>query len=204
MNPIHLAFPQINMAPEHVWLEYWFPFGMVYFQGLCYFQGVQRSTKTPNCLAEKNSSTTPRAAGRLEFHARVHPTSATLQSRTASRKRCPPPPSSGTPWRSHYNKMFYCQNDREKRVDQKTSGKPTCQIEMTFLYKKFETKSQISTKNGHPGFQTSGCFNQEEVHHEKEAWTPRIPIIFPRTSSAFQHPAVDALAVSFLGCISST
>ena len=29
------TLPETNIAPENGWLEYYFPFGMVYFQGLC-------------------------------------------------------------------------------------------------------------------------------------------------------------------------
>ena len=29
------SFPKFNIAPEKWWLEDYFPFGMVYFQGLC-------------------------------------------------------------------------------------------------------------------------------------------------------------------------
>ena len=29
------TLPETNMAPENGWLEYSFPFGMAYFQGLC-------------------------------------------------------------------------------------------------------------------------------------------------------------------------
>ena len=46
VQSIHLPWkskttlPETNIAPENGWLEYWFPFGMAYFQGLCLFQGV--------------------------------------------------------------------------------------------------------------------------------------------------------------------
>ena len=30
-----ITLPQTNMTPENEWLEYWFPFGMAYFQVLC-------------------------------------------------------------------------------------------------------------------------------------------------------------------------
>ena len=33
------TLPKTNIAPENGWLEYKFSSGMVYFQGLCYFQG---------------------------------------------------------------------------------------------------------------------------------------------------------------------
>ncbi len=29
------TLPETNIAPENRWLEYYFPFGMTYFQGLC-------------------------------------------------------------------------------------------------------------------------------------------------------------------------
>ena len=29
------TLPETNIAPENVWLEYSFPVGMAYFQGLC-------------------------------------------------------------------------------------------------------------------------------------------------------------------------
>ena len=29
------TFPETNMAPENGWLEYYFPIGEAYFQGLC-------------------------------------------------------------------------------------------------------------------------------------------------------------------------
>ncbi len=32
---IWLTLPKTNIAPENGWLEYYFPFGMAYFQGLC-------------------------------------------------------------------------------------------------------------------------------------------------------------------------
>ena len=30
-----VTLPETNIAPENGWLEYWFPFGIAYFQGLC-------------------------------------------------------------------------------------------------------------------------------------------------------------------------
>ena len=30
-----VTLPKFNIAPEKWWLEDYFPFGMVYFQGLC-------------------------------------------------------------------------------------------------------------------------------------------------------------------------
>ena len=30
-----VTLPETNIAPENGWLEYYFPFGMTYFQGLC-------------------------------------------------------------------------------------------------------------------------------------------------------------------------
>ena len=36
------TLPETNIAPENGWLEYKFPFGMAYFQGLCSFQGGYR------------------------------------------------------------------------------------------------------------------------------------------------------------------
>ena len=30
-----ITLPETNIAPENGWLEYYFPFGMFYFQGLC-------------------------------------------------------------------------------------------------------------------------------------------------------------------------
>ena len=30
-----LTLPETNIAPENGWLEYYFPIGMAYFQGLC-------------------------------------------------------------------------------------------------------------------------------------------------------------------------
>ena len=29
------TLPETNIAPENEWLEYQFPFGMAYFQGIC-------------------------------------------------------------------------------------------------------------------------------------------------------------------------
>ena len=29
------TLPETNIAPENGWLEYYFPFGKAYFQGLC-------------------------------------------------------------------------------------------------------------------------------------------------------------------------
>ena len=29
------TLPDTNIAPENRWLEYYFPFGKVYFQGIC-------------------------------------------------------------------------------------------------------------------------------------------------------------------------
>ncbi len=32
---LKVTLPETNIAPENGWLEYNFPFGMAYFQGLC-------------------------------------------------------------------------------------------------------------------------------------------------------------------------
>ena len=42
---VFFTLPETNIAPENGWLEYSFPFGMVYFQVLCEFQGVYFSGK---------------------------------------------------------------------------------------------------------------------------------------------------------------
>ena len=34
-HPTASTLPESNIAPENGWLEYYFPFGMAYFQGLC-------------------------------------------------------------------------------------------------------------------------------------------------------------------------
>ena len=34
-----ITLTQTNIAPEDGWLEYYFPFGMAYFQVLSWFQG---------------------------------------------------------------------------------------------------------------------------------------------------------------------
>ena len=31
------TLPETNIAPENGWLEYYFPFGMIYFQGLRFY-----------------------------------------------------------------------------------------------------------------------------------------------------------------------
>ena len=30
-----ITLPETNIAPKNVWLEYYFPIGKAYFQGLC-------------------------------------------------------------------------------------------------------------------------------------------------------------------------
>ena len=34
------TLPETNIAPGNEWLEDEVPFGMVYFEGFCYFQGL--------------------------------------------------------------------------------------------------------------------------------------------------------------------
>ena len=35
MGDIPVSFPETNIAPKNGWLEYYFPIGEAYFQGLC-------------------------------------------------------------------------------------------------------------------------------------------------------------------------
>ena len=35
VNVLSIALPETNIAPKNGWLEYYFPIGKAYFQGLC-------------------------------------------------------------------------------------------------------------------------------------------------------------------------
>lgn len=92
-----------------------------------------------------------------------------------------------------FSLVLDCQYGRNKNVDQKTSGKPKCQIEIPLFNKKFETNSQIPTKNGQPERKFLLWFRKSYHLFKYIRWIPHQPLIQSPGTIGWKKTPVDPL-----------